>query len=114
MNIRKIRKAREWTFEELGERAGLHYTFIGGVELGRRNVSLNTLGKLVRALGVAPADLFRDAPQLLIRDASGPYLPGAIEDTLVRISQRLPRQHRLKDRPPREPPASQAPALRGL
>ena len=43
--------------EELADRAGLHRTYIGGVERGERNVGLLNLIRLARALDIAPGDL---------------------------------------------------------
>lgn len=43
--------------EELADRAGLDRTYVGGVERGERNLSLVNLVRLVRALGIKPADL---------------------------------------------------------
>lgn len=37
--------------EVLAEKAGLHWTFVSGVERGVRNPGLNTMGKLAEALG---------------------------------------------------------------
>jgi len=44
--------------EELAHRAGLHRTYVGSVERGERNVSLDNIHGLADALGVGPADLF--------------------------------------------------------
>lgn len=38
---------------------GLHPTYISDLELGRRNVSLETMLRLATALGVDPAQLVR-------------------------------------------------------
>ncbi|PZT54021.1 helix-turn-helix domain-containing protein [Paenibacillus silvae] len=54
--IREIRKAKGWTQEQLAEAAGLHYSYIGGVERGDRNISLETLEKITNGLQV-PVEL---------------------------------------------------------
>jgi transcriptional regulator with XRE-family HTH domain len=57
--IRELRKAKGWTQEQLAEAAGLHYSYIGGVERGDRNISLETLEKIILALKVPPFELFQ-------------------------------------------------------
>jgi transcriptional regulator with XRE-family HTH domain len=57
--IRTIRKAKDFTQEELAEKAGLQYSYIGGVERGERNVSLETLEKIIEGLGITPYELFK-------------------------------------------------------
>ncbi|GMV50922.1 MAG: hypothetical protein AMXMBFR67_24650 [Nitrospira sp.] len=51
--VRKLRKERGMSQEELGARANLHRTYIGDVERGTRNVSIDNMAKLADALGVS-------------------------------------------------------------
>ena len=45
--------------EALAEACDLHITYIGGIERGRRNVSLVNIVKIAHGLKVKPAELFR-------------------------------------------------------
>jgi transcriptional regulator with XRE-family HTH domain len=58
--LRKLRDERGYSQEELAERAGLHRNYVGGVERGERNVALENIVKLAKALSVHPRDLFAD------------------------------------------------------
>lgn len=58
--VRQLRLASHLTQEGLAELAGLHPTYIGGIERGERNVGFDNLLKLARALGEAPSALFVD------------------------------------------------------
>jgi len=57
--IRRLRLARGWTQEELAHRAKLHPTYIGGIERGERNLGLDNIFKLARALDNHPSVLFK-------------------------------------------------------
>lgn len=46
--------------EELADRAGLHRTYLGGVERGERNLGLLNVIRIARALGVPVPVLFSD------------------------------------------------------
>jgi transcriptional regulator with XRE-family HTH domain len=56
--VRQLRLAKEWTQEDLAERAGLHPTYVGGVERGERNLGLDNILKIARALGEHPSSFF--------------------------------------------------------
>lgn len=58
--IRKIRKSRSLTQERLAELSGLSFSYISDVERGQRNISLESLGKIIQALGIRPVQLFED------------------------------------------------------
>lgn len=57
-NIRRLRKDLDFSQEELGFRTGLHRTYIGSIERGEQNVSLDNIGLLAKNLGVKVKDLF--------------------------------------------------------
>ena len=55
--LRKHRHALGLSQEGLAEKADLHWTYIGGIERGERNVSLLNIVKIARALGTTPSRL---------------------------------------------------------
>ena len=55
--VRRRRLELGWTLDDLAEAARLTPNFIGGVENGRRNPSLTTMGRIAKGLGVHPGDL---------------------------------------------------------
>jgi len=57
--IRDFRKERGLSQEQLGEKAGFHLTYIGGVERGSRNISLANLERIANTLEVDVHDLFQ-------------------------------------------------------
>jgi transcriptional regulator with XRE-family HTH domain len=56
--IRTFRKLKALTQEELGEKAGLSYKFVGEIERGKVNPSLDSLVRIANALGVKVGNLF--------------------------------------------------------
>lgn len=56
--IRELRKKKGYSQEELADRADLHRTYIGSIERGEQNVSLDNIAKIARALSTRIADLF--------------------------------------------------------
>jgi transcriptional regulator with XRE-family HTH domain len=57
--VRELRAGLGISQEELAHRAGMHYTYVGGIERGERNPGLMNVGALASALGVSLAELFR-------------------------------------------------------
>ncbi|MEB3277995.1 MAG: helix-turn-helix transcriptional regulator [Lyngbya sp.] len=57
INIRKLRIQQELSQEKLAEKADLHRTYIGAIERGERNVSLDNIVAIAHALGVSASQL---------------------------------------------------------
>jgi transcriptional regulator with XRE-family HTH domain len=55
--IRARREVLGLSQEALAQQIGIHWTFLGQVERGRRNISLHNLLKVAAGLGVDPGEL---------------------------------------------------------
>lgn len=80
--IRRLRTAKKWTQQELGDRAEVNYKFVGEIERGQQNPSLNILVKIATALGVDLPDLFRFEQEITDRKE--------IEKRIGKILQNIP------------------------
>ncbi len=58
--VRLLRQRRGLSQEALAAKAGIHRTYMGGVERGERNISLRNILRVAAALGVHPRELFDD------------------------------------------------------
>ncbi len=56
-NLRALRQQKGLSQEKLAELAGLHRTYIGSVERGERNISIDNVEALARALEINVPDL---------------------------------------------------------
>ncbi|MCY4641513.1 MAG: helix-turn-helix transcriptional regulator [Gammaproteobacteria bacterium] len=59
--LRNIRSEKGISQEELASLAGVHRTYIGGIERGERNVSLRNIFAISHALGIETTELFGDS-----------------------------------------------------
>jgi transcriptional regulator with XRE-family HTH domain len=57
--LRELRMKAGLSQEELGFRAKLHRTYIGSIERGEQNISIDNIHKLSRALRVKPDELLK-------------------------------------------------------
>jgi transcriptional regulator with XRE-family HTH domain len=62
VNLRRERHAKEWTQEELADRAGLSARYLGSIERATVSASVSVLGRLAQALRVDPCELIK-SPQ---------------------------------------------------
>lgn len=79
--IRALRNMKGWTQEELGAKADVNYKFIGEIERGRQNPSLNVLYKIATAMQVDLPELFRSEHEILDRKE--------IETRIVKILKKV-------------------------
>jgi transcriptional regulator with XRE-family HTH domain len=56
--VRELRQKRGWSQEEFAAHAELDRSYVGCIERGERNVSLENICKIADALGVSPAAFF--------------------------------------------------------
>jgi transcriptional regulator with XRE-family HTH domain len=61
--VRAERERLRVSQEELADRAGLHRTYLGGVERGERNIGLLNVLRIARALAITPGVLLSDVEQ---------------------------------------------------
>jgi len=57
--IRETRVKEGYSQEELASRCGLHRTYISDIERGERNVSVENIEKIAKALKTEPNELLR-------------------------------------------------------
>lgn len=55
--IKDLRLRAGYSQEELAGKAGLHRTYMSDIERGERNVSVENIEKIAKALGVKSSDL---------------------------------------------------------
>lgn len=57
-NIRKVRRNKELTQEEVAHKARIHVSTLGRIERGESNPPIQTINKIAQVLRVKPKELF--------------------------------------------------------
>ena len=55
--LREVRKEKNLTQQKLAEKAGLHLTYVGHLELGKYHPTVYVMWKIAQALGVSTGEL---------------------------------------------------------
>jgi transcriptional regulator with XRE-family HTH domain len=63
--VRTLRIEQGLSQEGLAARCGVHWTFLGQVERGRRSIRLDNILKIAAGLDVTPGQLLDDLPSSL-------------------------------------------------
>jgi len=58
-NVRRVRKERGMTLEALADEVGLAYSYVGEIERGRKNPTLDVVERIAGALKADPIELLR-------------------------------------------------------
>lgn len=56
-NVRRIRQENGITLEALADEVGLAYTYVGQIERGQRNPTLDVVERIAKGLNVEPLEL---------------------------------------------------------
>ncbi|MGJ4932607.1 helix-turn-helix domain-containing protein [Bradyrhizobium sp. HKCCYLS2038] len=70
-NLKRLRRTKGVSQEELAHRADIDRTYISLVERSRNAVSIDVLAALAAGLGVEPADLLKPTPPAVDLNKNG-------------------------------------------
>lgn len=60
--LKDLRDERGWSLREFGLIVGMNKTYLGGIELGKRNPTINSLEKIVAGYGLTVREFFAKMP----------------------------------------------------
>lgn len=83
--IRQLRKAKGLTQERLAEKARLEPTYIGAVERGERNLTIDNIEKIAKGLNMKPYKFFIFQPETLTKE------PDVTKEQILDILETLPK-----------------------
>lgn len=60
--LKDLRDERGWSLREFGLIVGMNKTYLGDIELGKRNPTINSLEKIVAGYGLTVKEFFAKMP----------------------------------------------------
>lgn len=60
--LKDLRDERGWSLREFGLIVGMNKTYLGDIELGKRNPTINSLEKIVAGYGLTVREFFAKMP----------------------------------------------------
>lgn len=60
--LKDLRDERGWSLREFGLIVGMNKTYLGDIELGKRNPTINSLEKIVAGYGLTAREFFAKMP----------------------------------------------------
>lgn len=60
--LKDLRDERGWSLREFGLIVGMNKTYLGDIELGKRNPTMNSLEKIVAGCGLTVKEFFARMP----------------------------------------------------
>jgi|SRR5579871_2458162 len=85
--LKRLRKQKGFTLEELAERAEISTSFLSHIERGTRQAPLSTLENLARILGVNFYDLFIPSSAVTTQEKPSTY-DAKIKEMLKHLSEK--------------------------
>lgn len=59
LNVKRIRKDKGWSQEDLAFESGMHRTYVSGIERGIRNPTVTVIERLATTLNIEPHELLK-------------------------------------------------------
>lgn len=70
--LKDLREDRGWSLRDLGMTVGMNKTYLGDIELGKRNPTVNSLEKIVAGYGLTLKEFFEKCRiDVRARDVAG-------------------------------------------
>ncbi len=88
--VRQLRKSKGLTQERLAEKARLEPTYLGAVERGERNLTIDNIEKIARGFRMEPYKFFIFQSELLTKE------PDMTKEQILDIIKTLPDKKRKK------------------